>query len=359
MKIGTIDGLIDGLSQVIYDSGELTSASTSITISGLIGDTAEEYMLIYRFVNDYAGGAAIYGLRPNNDSGSSYGFQRLRGRDSTPEALRATPTSFALTTGLAQNSLTMGEAYLYAKSGYVRTLTNFAVDDVVGTTIDKVASYGESWTNTADEITSLVIFADNTDGIGVGSRVILLKKVDSTSDMKTGVLDVQGTIEKAWQKIYTNDLTSAAASVTISGLTGNTDVVYKLICRFRDKGGVNEYILRPNADAGSNYGYQLLMGRDSTASAFRDTTNDSIWIGYTGTDQYYSFSEVLLFVKSGYERVALIKFLDHTVTTSVYSMRLYGAVWNETPTEITSLEISTTTNQMEIGTHIELWALRL
>ncbi|KKM18202.1 hypothetical protein LCGC14_1668080, partial [marine sediment metagenome] len=95
------------------------------------------------------------------------------------------------------------------------------------TTIDKIASYAESWTNTADEITSLVVFADNTDGIGIGSRIILLKKVDVSSDMKTGAIEVQGEIENAWQKIYTNDLTSAAASVTISGLTGNTDVVYK------------------------------------------------------------------------------------------------------------------------------------
>ena len=357
MKIGTMDGLIDGLSQVVYDSGELTSADTSITISGLTGDTDEEYTIICRFVNDYAG-AVGYQLRPNNDSGSNYGEQTLRGESTTADAFRATRTYIVLSSAVAQNELSMCNLNLYSKSGYARTSINLLTNSISGTTVSEVRHVSSVWTNTADEITSLVL-SDQTDAIGIGSRIILLRKVDVTSDMKTGGLEVQGRIENAWQKIYTNDLTSAAASVTISGLTGNTDVVYKLICRFRDKGGANEYILRPNADAGSNYGYQLLMGRDTTASAFRDTTNDSIWIGYTGTDQYYSFSETLLFAKSGYERTAIIKFLDETVTTSVYSMRLYGAVWNETPTEITSLEISTTTNQMEIGTHIELWALRL
>ena len=359
MKIGTMDGLIDGLSQVVYDSGELTSADTSITISGLTGNTAEEYILIYRFVSDYAA-AAVYGLRPNNDSGSNYGFQRLRGRDSTPEAIRATPTSFALTTGLAQNSLTMGEANLYAKSGYVRTLINFAVDDVVGTTIDKIASYAESWTNTADEITSLVVFADNTDGIGIGSRIILLKKVDVSSDMKTGAIEVQGEIENAWQKIYTNDLPSAAASVTISGLTGNTDILYKLICRFKDKDTVGGYFFRPNSDSTADkYGYQFLRGADAAVSASRDITQNRMDIGYTNTDQYYCFSKILLYAKSGYVRTAITKYLEDTTATSVFATSLNGSVWNDTSTEITSLEISAAADQMEIGTHIELWKLNL
>ena len=318
MKIGTMDGLIDGLSQVVYDSGELTSADTSITISGLTGNIAEEYTLICRFVNDYAG-TMEYGLRPNNDSASNYGDQYFIGSGASASAARITPTYITLALNSTQNYLAMCETYLYAKSGYVRTALTIQSNSVTGTTIGEVASRGQSWTNTADEITSLVVFANQTDGIGIGSRIILLKKVDVSSDMKTGAIEVQGEIENAWRKIYTNDLTSAAASVTMSGLTGDTDIFYRLICRFKDKDAVGNYHLRPNADSTADkYGYQQLMGRDSTASAARNTTEDKIFIGYTGTKQAYSFSETLLYAKSGYVRTALTQYMDEVVMTSAY-----------------------------------------
>ena len=357
MKIGTMDGLITGLQQVVYDSGELTSSETSITISGLTGDIAEEYVLICRFLNDYDG-TMEYGLRPNNDSGSNYGDQYIIASGGSASASIITPTYITLALNSNQNYLAMCETYLKSKSGYVRTALTTQINSVTGTTVGEVASRGQSWNNIGDEITSLVVFSNQTDGIGVGSRVILLKKVDATSDMKTGGLEVQDRIENAWQKIYTNDLASASASVTMTGLTGHTDIFYRLICRFKDKDTVGYYWLRPNADSATNHGYQLIYGRDTTVTAVRGTYQ-SFDIGYTGTDQYYSLSEVLIYAKSGYLRTALVEYSDHIATNDIYSIRRLGYVWTNTGNQITSLELSTQGDQMEIGTHIELWRLNL
>ena len=48
MKIGNIKGLIDGSMSVVYDSGVLTSNTASISITGLDGDTDEQYMIVFR-----------------------------------------------------------------------------------------------------------------------------------------------------------------------------------------------------------------------------------------------------------------------------------------------------------------------
>ncbi len=157
----------------------LTSAATTVTISGLVGDTAEEYILICRFVNDYAGTVA-YNLRLNNDSGNNYGLQYVRGVNSTTSAGRVTNiTAFTLTQAIAQNELAVSNLTLYAKSGHIRTLINNWIQSISGTTVTGVRVLGESWTNTANEVTSLVILADQTDGLGVGTGILLYKKVDT------------------------------------------------------------------------------------------------------------------------------------------------------------------------------------
>ena len=57
-------------------------------------------------------------------------------------------------------------------------------------------------------MTSLVVYATQTSGIGIGSRIVLLKKVNKTDVTQTGVLDVQGDIEDAWQKVFETEIGS-------------------------------------------------------------------------------------------------------------------------------------------------------
>lgn len=161
----------------VYET-TLTEAATSVTISGLAGNTDEIYILRCKFVNGYDG-ASQYCLRPNNDTGSNYGLQYLSGANTTLSAGRVTPAYFDLAYCGAINRIGYVDYTLYAKSGYLRTLSGYRIEDVTGTTVGNAYILGQSWNNSANEITSLVILSDQANGLGVGSSIILYKKVAS------------------------------------------------------------------------------------------------------------------------------------------------------------------------------------
>lgn len=211
MRTGNLDGIINAsIWQKVYDSGDLSSAQTSITISNLDGNTDEKYQLIIRFVNGY-NGSTVYYWRPNNDSGANYGYQRFTGSNSTTSAFRNTSDVFGLANSSSLNGVNLVNSIIYAKSGYIRTQIQQLTDDVSGTTITTENTLGYVWNNTSDNITSLVLTASQTSGIGVGSRIILLRKTKSTSGQKTGVLNVQGRTTGAFQKIFEHIITDADA----------------------------------------------------------------------------------------------------------------------------------------------------
>ena len=159
----------------VYET-TLSSPATSVTISGLAGDTDKEYMLECRIVNGY-NGAVAYGLRPNNDSGTNYGFQYLLGDNTTASAARNTNNNMIIGEGTVLDDLSFNDLIFQAKSGYLRTAIDKQMRSISGTTVARIMMFGHSWNNTVDEITSLVVLANQVGGIGVGSNIVLWKKV--------------------------------------------------------------------------------------------------------------------------------------------------------------------------------------
>ena len=155
--------------------GEIRGEQTSITISGLAGNTDEEYQLEARIVNGYNGGCN-YKLRVNNDSGSNYGMQELYAYTTNKGAARSVLDYWEFQVAAVLGDVGQSKVIIHAKSGYVRTSILEYVKSVVGTTITLIRLAGQSWNNTADEITSLVILADQTNGLGVGSQITLWRR---------------------------------------------------------------------------------------------------------------------------------------------------------------------------------------
>jgi len=150
-------------------------AITSLAITGLDGDTDEEYMLVCRFV---AGAApSQFLLRPNNDSGSNYGKQYLEASVSNAAAYRWTGAAF-MEVGYAQASgnLSFSNTKLCSKSGYLRTVVSKVARTISGTTITEMILWSQDWNNTANNITSLNISSDQSNGIGVGTHILLFAK---------------------------------------------------------------------------------------------------------------------------------------------------------------------------------------
>lgn len=159
----------------IYENNFVSTTATSITISGLKGDTDKEYMLEARIVNGY-NGAATFGVRPNNDTGTNYGYQFLKGVNATVSAVRGTATNLVLCASDTLGTLSFGNMVLFAKSGYVRTSICQYPYEIALTSVGGTYIWGESWNNTSDEITSLVVQTASTGGIGSGSYITLWAK---------------------------------------------------------------------------------------------------------------------------------------------------------------------------------------
>jgi len=158
-----------------------------------------------------------------------------------------------------------------------------------------------------------------------------------------------------WRLAYSTTLTEAATSVTISSLTGDTDVVYRL--KIRVVADDQNTRIRPNNDTGENYGYQLLAGQDTASSASRATDEIGLVVNYAGgaAGSVYA-GEMLIYAKSGYVRPVICESMDRVITTSVLRVNLWGQVWNNTADEITSLVVvAGGTNNLKVGTVIELW----
>ena len=174
-----VDGWLDDIRISKGIARWTTDFTPPLKTTALInGDTDEEYRLLATFIGGNAT-ATGYLLRANNDSASNYGFQRLYGTGSTIGAPRSTATGFRLTLigEVALNNISLSESLLYAKSGYTRTLLRSVCDSVSGTTVDILEVSGESWNNSTAPVAALTIAADQTNGIGVGSKIILYRKV--------------------------------------------------------------------------------------------------------------------------------------------------------------------------------------
>jgi hypothetical protein len=360
MRTGILEGDINGLWQVAYDSGELTATTSSVTISGLNGDTDLEYMLISRVnLAEEAPTAPEAVLRFNGDSGSNYGIQRMQGQNTSAGAARFTPTYFArLGYSETETEISFSKCHIFAKSGKERTGLTLEANRITGTTVDAIWSYANVWSNTADEITSMTIAATD-DNLGIGARFILLKKVHATDAMKTGEL-TPNQVTGAWERVYSNTLTSAATTVTISGLTGNTDCVYKLIAYFNNSSAsASDFQIRPNNDSGSNYGFQRLVGNNATVAASRNTSVTGLNFAYAAASNVCP-AEILIYAKSGYERTAIGTRPNSISGTTVTEIGKWGQSWNNTADEITSLVVfGSISNSLGIGTNIELYKLNL
>lgn len=360
MKTGTIDGKVDQLWQVVYDSGELGAAATTINVTGLEGDTDEEYYIITRFINAYAGVCSVQ-LKINNNSDNIYGRQIIAATGASINPSRSV-TNLGFGVGAADDGeCSFSYALLKAKSGYGRTFHELRAYLIDGTDVNDLITQGAVWDNTVDEITSLNFNATETDGFGVGTRIIILKKVDGTSGMRTGELDVQGSITGAWEKIYENELTGATNSVTVSGLAGNTDQVYKVITKFRNNyNGTTQFYILLNNDSGANYGVQEVLGQDSTASASHFTA--LTYFGQTASYTQYNLSltESLIYAKSGYTRTMLTNDCMDLGGTTILRAISRGFSWDNSGDELTSMVFTTDqTDGMATGTVIEVWKLNL
>jgi len=364
-KSGT--ALYAGQDWQLVERKTVTEALTSYAFSNLTGDSETEYRLISYVKNGYAGGVIVK-LNINADStAGNYGYQMTRGVNTTASASRdtgATPYLGMVTTDSSRN-VSLSDVTISAKTGTIRVGLTKLVGCIAGTDIYNIDHHGWAWNNSANEITSLSVVADQTGGLGVGTDLFLFARrlggSVATAGQRFGTMNIKGTLSAGMFVLKERyEVTgSAVTSKTFSGLTGNTNPIYLIKARFVDKDGVDYFLTQLNADSGSNYGWQEIAGVNTTVSAARATGRSSFRVGSAGTDGQISISETILYAKSGNARVGITEFASGISTTTVTNIKLQGEAWSNTTDEITSLVITPSANKLGVGTVIELYQLQI
>jgi len=151
----------------------VTEDTTSVTLSGLDGDSDVVYLLLLHYRNPTDKGVCC-DIRFNNDSGRNYKGIVMYSDGSKVSTSSRTMSAIGFVGAINQN-VGWGSALIYARTGNPRTV----LIEVYEPTL-RLDHKGWHWTNTSDNITSIVLVALSgnktiTKGIGAGTRIILFK----------------------------------------------------------------------------------------------------------------------------------------------------------------------------------------
>lgn len=163
-----------------------------------------------------------------------------------------------------------------------------------------------------------------------------------------------------WYLVAESTLSDTATAITFSltsGIDGDSCEVYRIFCKFAAITGTMRMII--NGDSAANYGWQYMRGISSASDAARATGQNYIEVGSclavtTGVVKI-SYSEVLLYAKTGNERLALIDYGTHMTGDFVYSIINRSGIWNNSANTITTLKFIHNADSFYTGTNIQIW----
>ncbi len=163
----------------LVEKKDIASAVTSITFSGLDGDTDEQYMMLYRIRTPGATTLA-FTMRPNGITANQNTVIRTLSSSGTA-ATSVFPSLRIVGGGTSIVKQWNGLLYFDAQTG--TTARQFFAHNTIrisstsmgfgGLRSDEVVG---SWDDTTTNITSLDIVCDLTNGIGIGSQFSLYKR---------------------------------------------------------------------------------------------------------------------------------------------------------------------------------------
>lgn len=157
----------------LVENHDFAAPATSHTFSGLDGDTDEIYLLKYRIVKGVAAAINV-DLQPNGVTANRTTYLDYIGSGGAGST-NLTDWHISGNASGGTGGVEAGEVWLDVKSGVRRTgLGQWATSDGAGVAHQMVRSIVD-WTDTAANITSLVILCDQANGIGAGSYARLYK----------------------------------------------------------------------------------------------------------------------------------------------------------------------------------------
>jgi len=166
----------------------------------------------------------------------------------------------------------------------------------------------------------------------------------------------------SWVLVSQYSLDSATGSIEITGLDGDTDEVYRIfIYTYHASlyGGNHAYIVSFNGVSSGAYGYQEVVVNGGTATPAATTASNHFIMLRTETlTSCVTFSEMVLYAKTGAERLYFSNSLNQADTSSAFSISEKFGTFSDATTTITSIKISTGPDSFDTGTTVLIYAKR-
>lgn len=356
LRLGDINGIQTGQQVTVWELLAVHdtegAAESSFAFVGLNGDVDQEYRFVARTVNG-GGGTDLY-LQPNADAGANYATEFATSRY----------TGIGGTGGLSVASLgTTGDiadidALIHAASGQYRgSVSMFSVQPGAGSYDAGVV--GAYWSNTTDNITSLVVIQrTGSNYIGVGSHFELwVKRV-----LTLGQQGQNPGTATVMQLVAEHDTPAGGeTSFSFTGLAGDVDIEYEIRGRWMTGSGGDDGVwAQLNGDTNTaHYSRRLMQGKNTaTPGSFQSSTQTGLFLAEQQDAGSGGNFRAHLFAKSGEPRYLVSVHATGDGGSNNFE-ELAGGAWTNTTDPITSITIlCSVSGNIAAGSHFELWARR-
>lgn len=218
-----------------------------------------------------------------------------------------------------------------------RTTMNFigdqvtAADDAGNTRTNITVAVTDANLSTSDVTTNDV--STSKHGFAPKAPNDATKYLDGTGNYSVPAGSGGGGLTLVEHKLITAD----AQSYTFSGLNGNTDGVYKLICHFINGSSTSFYSWQPNGVTSNQAGQRFYADNGAGSAA-----NLSILELAFATNGIHAFSDATIYARDNPNSVASTRAYVNTFTTvgTTPTSGTSAGRWNETATNITSIVVT-------------------
>lgn len=177
------------------------------------------------------------------------------------------------------------------------------------------------------------------------------------NDLHCNNLEVETNITNVWYLVAATTLDATASSIEFTGLNSDNDQMYNIALK-AVSGTTATFVINIyfNGDStAANYGFQKTVAQSTAVTGTRNTSA-AIEVGsFLGTS--VSQSDILIYSKTGNERLLIAEYLGGGSGTTVYTSNINSGIWNSSAT-ISSLKIEAASNSFVTNTNIQVWAKR-
>lgn len=161
--------------------------------------------------------------------------------------------------------------------------------------------------------------------------------------------DLQTAVIGGWKFLAETELGSPSATVTFSGLDGNTDKIYMLVGEYDTNTTNRNLLVQFNSDTGANYNFMRFYGDGTT------TTNDIATAATTGLIGIASTTVSCVFFSIIHAETGINRNMVSKVSARGLNTGTTATEWTDTTSNMTSIDLSMNGGSIGTGSIFRLY----